>query len=164
MDILSSYLRPLKIPQNFREDYVTPELKEWSRELGGPLNSYSWSMLKIFVYIRSSAVTIGSLEVGSQLLSDIENLGSALSWKVRSAILILRLSFRWNCNEASGGKRGLYVLCERARVCICMYVFESEYPILRRKLSQVSQKRLNCYRQSPKFFINWCQLLEMETC
>lgn len=56
---------------------------------------------------------------------------------------------RRNCNEASGEERSLYVLRERACMCV------SECPILpRRKLSQVPQKRLNCYRQSPKFFIN----------
>lgn len=119
----------------------------------------AWSMLEIFVYLSRPFRSLPPLvEVGSQLLSDIENLGSALSRKVRSAILIFLVVIRWMVTKLLA-KRGLYVSCAHA----CVWI--NEYPILPQwKLSQVPQKRLNCYRQSSKFFINWCQLLEMGTC
>lgn len=64
-------------------------------------------------------------------MSDIENLGSALSWKVRSAILIPRLSFVETVTRPPA-ERGLYV---RARFYVRVSVW-----FLPRKLSQVPQK------------------------
>jgi len=123
----------------------------------------SWLMLEIFVYLSRPFRPLPPLvEVGSQLLFDIENLGSALSRKIRNVILIFPVVIRWNGNEAFDETWPVCVM----RTCLCVSsLFVSECPILlRRKLSQVPQKRLNCYRQSSKFFINWCQLLEMGTC
>lgn len=110
--------------KNFRGDYVVLELKEWSRELGDSLNTYRDRCFKFsYTYLgRSDYRHYRLAEVGSQLLSDIENLGSALSWKVRSAILILRLSFVETVTR-SLAERGLCELCVRA--CVCERVSDS---------------------------------------
>lgn len=81
-----------------------------------------WSMLKIFVYVSRSFRPLPLFaKVSSQLLPDIENLGSALSWKVRSAILILQLSFEIVTRPPA--KHALACIC--ARTCMCEWVFDS---------------------------------------
>jgi len=105
--------------QNFREDYVTPELKERSRELGSPLNSYCDRCLK-FSYTYISAIPAVTTARGSWLATFVRYRKSWFSIIVKSqeCNLDTPLVIRRNCNEASGRMRPV---CVRA-VCVCVCV------------------------------------------
>lgn len=141
--------------ENFREDYVMPELKEWSLETFGPLNSYGDRCFK-FSYIRIPAIPAVTIAragswpatfspISKILVQHYREKSRARSWY--SPVVIRR-----NCNKASGGGRtgDLYV----------SDILSPATKIIRSFLKN-GWIAITNHRSS---FINWCQLFEKEAC
>lgn len=131
----------------------TPELKESSfGTLANGCIHIRWSMPEIFVHTYPGQIYRCSRKFARQTSVRYRKSWFSIIVKSRERNLdTIRLSFVKTVTRPLSGR--LRSLCS---TCTCMCVrlsYSCPTEIIRS-----SSKRLNCRRQSPKFFINWCQL------
>lgn len=105
-DILSRY-PCLQNSKTFSRGLCNPrikrvELRTLVRWIHAVIDAWNF---RIYMYLGHSDYYYCSWKVGSQLSSDIENLGSALSREVKKHNFDTRVVIRRNCNETSLSRR-----------------------------------------------------------